>query len=166
MDILVRVEEVIKQRGMSKSEVAEKMGKAKQNFKSLLTNPKWEAIELTCAAMGIAPWELFIDDIEAAGYRKVAQEENKPTLDIDKVNGNNSHKDMTTDRELESSGQEGEESAFSKNASPEAHNQNAADDLPFNESEAEQVQAVRFSYQCPRCGERMNVCISQGKKKS
>lgn len=154
MDILVRVEEVIKQRGMSKSEVAEKMGKAKQNFKSLLTNPKWEAVELTCAAMGIAPWELFIDDIEAAGYRKVAQEENKPTLDIDKVNGNTGHEENHL-RDSEDPGQEGEESAFSKNASPEAQKQN---DAP---QQAEAVKAVRFTYQCPACGRQIKVCISE-----
>lgn len=40
-----------------------------------------------------------------------------------------------------------------------------AGDLPFKDDEAEQVQAVRFSYQCPRCGEKMFVCISPGKKK-
>lgn len=52
-----------------------------------------------------------------------------------------------------------------RQAAPAVREQSDANELPFNESEAEQVQAVRFSYQCPRCGERMNVCISPGKKK-
>lgn len=69
MDILARIEEVIKQRGTNKAEVSEKMGKAKQNFKSLLTNPKWDSLELVCQAIGIEPWQLFEQEIMAAGYR-------------------------------------------------------------------------------------------------
>ena len=79
MDILARIEEVIKQRGTNKAEVSEKMGKAKQNFKSLLTNPKWDSLELVCKAIGIEPWQLFEQEIMAAGYRIV--EESKPQPD-------------------------------------------------------------------------------------
>ena len=73
MDILARIEEVIKQRGTNKAEVSERMGKAKQNFKSLLTNPKWDSLELVCKAIGIEPWQLFEQEIEAAGYRRTAE---------------------------------------------------------------------------------------------
>ena len=73
MDILARIEEVIKQRGTNKAEVSEKMGKAKQNFKSLLTNPKWDSLELVCQAIGIEPWQLFEQEIMAAGYRLTAE---------------------------------------------------------------------------------------------
>lgn len=73
MDILARIEEVIKQRGTNKAEVSEKMGKAKQNFKSLLTNPKWDSLELVCKAIGIEPWQLFEQEIMAAGYRIAPQ---------------------------------------------------------------------------------------------
>ena len=79
MDILARIEEVIKQRGTNKAEVSEKMGKAKQNFKSLLTNPKWDSLELVCKAIGIEPWQLFEQEIMAAGYRLTA--ESKPQSD-------------------------------------------------------------------------------------
>lgn len=75
MDILARIEEVIKQRGTNKAEVSEKMGKAKQNFKSLLTNPKWDSLELVCKAIGIEPWQLFEQEIMAAGYRLTAEPE-------------------------------------------------------------------------------------------
>ena len=73
MDILARIEEVIKQRGTNKAEVSDKMGKAKQNFKSLLTNPKWDSLELVCKAIGIEPWQLFEQEIMAAGYRRTAE---------------------------------------------------------------------------------------------
>lgn len=79
MDILARIEEVIKQRGTNKAEVSEKMGKAKQNFKSLLTNPKWDSLELVCKAIGIEPWQLFEQEIMAAGYRLTAEPEPSAT---------------------------------------------------------------------------------------
>lgn len=78
MDILARIEEVIKQRGTNKAEVSEKMGKAKQNFKSLLTNPKWDSLELVCQAIGIEPWQLFEKEIIAAGYRLTAESKQQP----------------------------------------------------------------------------------------
>lgn len=78
MDILARIEEVIKQRGTNKAEVSEKMGKAKQNFKSLLTNPKWDSLELVCQAIGIEPWQLFEQEIIAAGYRLTAESKQQP----------------------------------------------------------------------------------------
>ena len=78
MDILARIEEVIKQRGTNKAEVSEKMGKAKQNFKSLLTNPKWDSLELVCQAIGIEPWQLFEQEILAAGYRLTAESKQQP----------------------------------------------------------------------------------------
>lgn len=79
MDILARIEEVIKQRGTNKAEVSEKMGKAKQNFKSLMTNPKWDSLELVCQAIGIEPWQLFEQEIMAAGYRLTAEPEPSAT---------------------------------------------------------------------------------------
>ena len=78
MDILARIEEVIKQRGTNKAEVSEKMGKAKQNFKSLLTNPKWDSLELVCQAIGIEPWQLFEQEIMAAGYRLTEESKQQP----------------------------------------------------------------------------------------
>ena len=78
MDILARIEEVIKQRGTNKAEVSEKMGKAKQNFKSLLTNPTWDSLEFVCQAIGIEPWQLFEQEILAAGYRLTAESKQQP----------------------------------------------------------------------------------------
>ena len=78
MDILARIEQVIKERGTNKAEVSERMGKAKQNFKSLLTNPKWDSLELVCQAIGIEPWQLFEQEILAAGYRLTAESKQQP----------------------------------------------------------------------------------------
>lgn len=71
MDIRQRIEEIMIANGFQKKDVAEKMGKAKQNFKSLLTNPKWDTIEAVCQAIGIDTWQLFVDEIETKGYRIV-----------------------------------------------------------------------------------------------
>jgi len=137
MDILARIEEVIKQRGTNKAEVSEKMGKAKQNFKSLLTNPKWDSLELVCQAIGIEPWQLFEQEIMAAGYRLTAEPEPK---DIENVAA------------APNEGASKEEQAAAESAV-------AAADAPERQ-QAEAVRAVRFAYLCPVCGANMKVCIS------
>ena len=59
MDIKARIEEVINQKGLTKKVVAERMGKFNQAFNSLLTNPKWETIELVATAIGISTQEML-----------------------------------------------------------------------------------------------------------
>lgn len=59
MDIKVRIEDVITQKGLTKKEVAERMGKFNQAFNSLITNPKWDTIELVAQAIGISTEELL-----------------------------------------------------------------------------------------------------------
>ena len=59
MDIKARIEEVIAQRGLTKREVSERMGKFNQAFNSLITNPKWDTIELVAEAIGITTAELL-----------------------------------------------------------------------------------------------------------
>ena len=61
MDIKARIEEVIAQRGLTKREVSERMGKFNQAFNSLITNPKWDTIELVAEAIGITIEELLFD---------------------------------------------------------------------------------------------------------
>lgn len=59
MDIKARIEKVIEEKGLSKRLVAERMGKFSQAFNSLLTNPKWETIELVASAIGISTCEML-----------------------------------------------------------------------------------------------------------
>lgn len=59
MDIKVRIEQVINEKGLTKKVVAERMGKFNQAFNSLLTNPKWETIESVAEAIGITTQELL-----------------------------------------------------------------------------------------------------------
>lgn len=61
MDIKARIEEVIAQKGLTKREVSELMGKFNQAFNSLITNPKWDTIELVAEAIGITTEELLFD---------------------------------------------------------------------------------------------------------
>ncbi len=64
MDIKARIEEVIAQRGLTKREVSERMGKFNQAFNSLITNPKWDTIELVAEAIGITTAELLFGNDE------------------------------------------------------------------------------------------------------
>lgn len=59
MDIKARIEEVIVQKGLTKREVSERMGKFNQAFNSLITNPKWDTIERVAKAIGITTEELL-----------------------------------------------------------------------------------------------------------
>lgn len=63
MDIKVRIEDVITQKGLTKKEVAERMGKFNQAFNSLITNPKWDTIELVAQAIGISTETLLFGQI-------------------------------------------------------------------------------------------------------
>ena len=63
MDIKSRIEEVITHKGLTKREVAERMGKFNQAFNSLITNPKWDTIELVAQAIGITTEELLFGKI-------------------------------------------------------------------------------------------------------
>lgn len=64
MDIKARIEEVIGQRGLTKREVSERMGKFNQAFNSLITNPKWDTIEHVAKAIGITTAELLFGNKE------------------------------------------------------------------------------------------------------
>lgn len=64
MDIKARIEEVIGQRGLTKREVSERMGKFNQAFNSLITNPKWDTIEHVAEAIGITTAELLFGNDE------------------------------------------------------------------------------------------------------
>ncbi len=75
MNITERIEQVLDQRGINKSELARRMNKHNQQVNRLIDNPKWETIEAVANAIGIAPWELFTQEIEAAGYRLAPEQQ-------------------------------------------------------------------------------------------
>lgn len=59
MDIKERIEQVLATKGLQKKEMADRMGKAKQQINSLITDPKWSVIEQVAEAMGISTQELL-----------------------------------------------------------------------------------------------------------
>lgn len=63
MDVKARIEEVINQKGLSKREVSERMGKYNQAFNSLITNPKWDTIEKVAQALDITTENLLFGQI-------------------------------------------------------------------------------------------------------
>lgn len=75
MNITERIGQVLDQRGINKSELARRMNKHNQQVNRLIDNPKWETIEAVASAIGIAPWELFTQEIEAAGYRLATEQQ-------------------------------------------------------------------------------------------
>ncbi len=83
MDIKARIEEVINQKGLTKKVVAERMGKFNQAFNSLLTNPKWETIELVATAIGISTQEMLfgIKPNEPARATQQSQAEPAPKME-------------------------------------------------------------------------------------
>ena len=78
MDIRARIEQVIDERGLTKRLVAERMGKFSQAFNSLLTNPKWETIELVASAIGISTCEMLYGIKPEAEPAQPAQPAAKP----------------------------------------------------------------------------------------
>lgn len=66
MDIKERIETVIARKGTNKANLADKMGKIKQNMNSLLTDPKWSTIELVAEALEISTEELLFDHEQTA----------------------------------------------------------------------------------------------------
>lgn len=75
MDIKARIEEVIAQKGLTKKEVAERMGKFHQAFNSLITNPKWDTIEQVAQAIGITTKELLFDFIATVPQTPISDSE-------------------------------------------------------------------------------------------
>lgn len=59
MDVKERIELVLERKGLQKKDIAEKMGKFKQAFNSLITDPKWSVIENVAEVIGITPEELL-----------------------------------------------------------------------------------------------------------
>ena len=74
MDIKARIEEVIGQRGLTKREVSERMGKFNQAFNSLITNPKWDTIEHVAQAIGVSVEELLFGRISQEGTIPIINE--------------------------------------------------------------------------------------------
>lgn len=85
MDIRQRIETLAARRGIQKKDLAERMGKRKENLNTLITNPKWDTIELVAQALGIEPWELFREEIEAAGFVKSEESIVKNEEDVAKI---------------------------------------------------------------------------------
>lgn len=58
MVIKARIEKIINQKGLTKVDVSERMGKFNQAF-NFIINPKWDTIELVAEAIGITTKELL-----------------------------------------------------------------------------------------------------------
>lgn len=55
----MNVEELLKEKGLSKSAFADMIGAKRQNINSLLKNPTLESIEKFAKALNIETWQLF-----------------------------------------------------------------------------------------------------------
>ena len=55
----MNVEELLKEKGLSKSAFADMIGAKRQNINSLLKNPTLESIEKFAKALDVETWQLF-----------------------------------------------------------------------------------------------------------
>ena len=127
---------VIQQRGLLMSQAAEMMGITPQALSQIVNgNPTVKKIEMLAKAIGCSPAEFFNDWVSpTAETQQPAATEPSPTSPQQPAEGG----------------------------------QQEADNLPFKPDgpadteqpqQAEQVRAVRFTYECPKCGERNCVTI-------
>lgn len=70
----MRIEEILTEKGMSKTALAEKMNTSRQNINSLLKNPSAKKIEEFAAALDVPVWQLFAAPEEVADVRAVSPE--------------------------------------------------------------------------------------------
>lgn len=140
MNITERIEQVLDQRGINKSELARRMNKHNQQVNRLIDNPKWETIEAVASAIGIAPWELFTQEIEAAGYRLATEQQ--PSA---------------------------QPSQHPAALQPEQHNGDGSDVLSQANAHAEPSPAPSASLQqaiiCPHCHQALVMNIASYEKK-
>ena len=66
MDITNRILAVMEAKGLTKKEIADKMGKFDTGFNKLITNPKWQTIEAVAEAIGISVQDMLFDKPEPA----------------------------------------------------------------------------------------------------
>lgn len=55
----MNIEELLRERGLTKSAFAELIGVKKQNINNLLKNPTLETLDKFSKALGVEMWELF-----------------------------------------------------------------------------------------------------------
>ena len=135
MDIKARIEEVINEKGLTKKVVAERMGKFNQAFNSLLTNPKWETIELVATAIGISTQEMLF------GIKPEQQPASQPA---DKMG---------------SAHEVGTEGKQSPDDLPFGKTSTVAEELQAVEEERKMMAAVPGALICPHCGKAFVIEI-------
>lgn len=67
-----RIEEILKQRGLSKAAFAEMMGTSRQNVNALLKNPTRVKLEEIAVALEVPMWQLFASPEEVASQEFIA----------------------------------------------------------------------------------------------
>ncbi len=143
MNITTRIEELINRHGLSKSELARRMGKYNQQINRLITNPKWETVEAVASALGCPVWHLFLEDIEAAGYH-LTQKGNEQTEMSDRQ-----------EEVRQKQGDDGFNAATSEQPFDNSPEQSQASDL-FRQTVSTPLQQPLV---CPHCHKAMMVTM-------
>lgn len=66
MDVLKKIESLLKDKGLKKAEVAAALGIQRQNFNVSFKNPTVQRLEEMAAALGVPIWQLFVAPEEVA----------------------------------------------------------------------------------------------------
>ena len=126
---------VIQQRGLLMSQAAEMMGITPQALSQIVNgNPTVKKIEMLAKAIGCSPAEFFNDWPSPSEEQQPAATEPSPTSPQQPADGGL---------------QEADNLPFKPDAPADTE----------QPQQAEQVRAVRFTYECPKCGERISVTI-------
>lgn len=64
MEIRDIIEKKIREAGITKSEVASRMGIASQNLNSMMSTPTWQTLKRIASALGLSVSELVRDETE------------------------------------------------------------------------------------------------------
>ena len=137
----MKIREVIERHGMTMAELAKKRGQTNSAVVQLVKgNPTISKLRELAQDVGCNFWEFIEDEIEAAGYRVVKDITPSPAP----VGGSGTagvEEQPTVDNEA-SSGQEQQQE-------------------PTAETKAEEARVLRFTYDCPHCGEAVKITIEK-----
>lgn len=137
----MKIREVIEHHGMTMAELARKRGQTNSAVVQLVNgNPTVQKLRELAQDVGCNLWEFLEDEIEATGYRVVKDIIHSPAP-------------------VDGSGTVGAEEQ--PTADNEAVSGQGRQQEPAVETKAEETRVLRFTYDCPHCGESVKISIEK-----
>lgn len=67
IQLIMEIERILKEKGLSKAALANMIGAQRQNINNLLTNPKLSTLEKIADALDVPVWQLLTPELEING---------------------------------------------------------------------------------------------------